>query len=98
MTGGVSYIYRLKENGRNNLNTDLVRAVELTSVDEELVYNLLRQHHFRTGSVMADSIVQNWDGEKILFGKIVPTALDKIDFKNVYDEQMALRVGTVLHQ
>jgi len=98
MTGGVSYIYRLSENGHNYLNTDFVRAAEPTSVDEELVYNLLRQHHFRTGSVMADYIVQSWSEEKDFFTKIVPTALDKIDFKNVYDEQMAIRVGAVVGQ
>jgi len=70
----------------------------LTSVDEKLVYNLRRQHHFRIGSVMADSIAQNWDGEKAFFGKIVPPALNKIDFKNVYDEQMAVRAGAVVGQ
>jgi glutamate synthase (NADPH/NADH) large chain/glutamate synthase (ferredoxin) len=95
MTGGVAYLYRLSENSLSNLNAGFVRAAALSPADEELVFNLLRQHHFRTGSVIADYVLQSWIEEKNCFVKIVPTALDKVDFKNVYEEHMALRAGAV---
>ncbi|MFQ5420126.1 MAG: glutamate synthase large subunit, partial [Anaerolineae bacterium] len=98
MTGGVAYIYCLAEDCLDNLNTDFVRTDSLAAADEGLVRNLLRQHHFRTGSIAADYILKDWNEEKNRFVKTIPKALDIIDFKKVYDQQVALRLGVVLNE
>jgi glutamate synthase domain-containing protein 2/glutamate synthase domain-containing protein 1/glutamate synthase domain-containing protein 3 len=98
MTGGVAYIYRFTENGLDNLNTAFVRAAELSLADEGLVHHLLRQHHFHTGSVLGEHILENWEEERKRFVKTMPTALDAIDFRRVYEQQKALRAEGILSE
>jgi len=60
-----------------------------------LVQGLLKQHQFRTSSVIADFILESWAEEKERFVKIVAKALDGFDFKKIHEEQIALRTGVL---
>ena len=98
MTGGVAFVYRASADTLENLNRDFVRTASLSQADEGLVRRLLRSHKFHTGSVTADLILNNWEDKRSHFMKIVPLALDIIDFEEVYDQHIAARMGVLLNE
>lgn len=98
MTGGIAFIYRITEDSMDNLNRDFIRIESLLPSDESLVLRLLRSHKFHTGSVIAEFILKNWDDEKNKIEKVVPLTMDIIDFKKVYDQHVAVRMGVLLNE
>ncbi len=98
MTGGVAYLLDKNCVDQGTLNTDFVRMVELTKADYSLVRNLVRQHHFHTRSKVAESLLDNWETEKNCLIKILPVALDIIDFTDIYNQQVDARMGVLLNE
>ncbi len=98
MTGGVAFVYRASAEKLENLNRDFVRTASFSMADEGLVRRLLRSHKFHTGSVTADLILNNWEDKRSHFVKVVPLALDIIDFEEVYDQHIAARMGVLLNE
>ena len=50
---------------------------------------MIRGHKFHTASPIATKILDNWEKEKFHFTKIVPLAMNKIDYSKIYKEQIS---------
>lgn len=98
MTGGNAFIYHDRKEVERNINREYVRIDKISEVDEGLILKSLVNHKFHTGSTVAASITENWDIEKYKFVKIVPLALDIIDFKKIYEEQYLNRKLNVFNE
>ena len=98
MTGGTAFIYSPRGEPRDRLNNDFVRVEEMSSGDESLLQRLLRRHIFHCASTLASRILDGWEVERAHFVKLVPLALDILDFQEIYDQQMAARMGVLLNE
>ncbi len=98
MTGGVAYLLPDDPAWRDQLNEDYVRADSLTHADENLVLRLLREHVFHCGSVVGQSVLDQWQTRRADFVRIVPLAQDIVDFRAIYDQQVAARMGVLLNE
>jgi glutamate synthase (NADPH/NADH) large chain/glutamate synthase (ferredoxin) len=67
MTGGVAYV-----TSWNQLNADSVVAREVPAEDEPELRDLVKEHHRRTGSVLAASMLEDWAGAVKGFRQLVP--------------------------
>ncbi len=98
MTGGQAFVYTPNKSISKNLNSEYVREGDLTESDTNLVYRLLRNHEFHTGSVIAKRIMADWSTHQTYFRRITPIALEIVDFQNIYDMQVADRMGVMLNE
>ena len=69
MTGGVAYLTEWRQ-----LNADSVVAREVPKEDEAELRALVEEHHRRTGSTRADSMLANWASAVAQFRQVVPLA------------------------
>jgi len=69
MTGGVAYLTEWRQ-----LNADSVVAREVPKEDEAELRALVEEHHRRTGSVRAASMLANWASTVAQFRQVVPVA------------------------
>ncbi len=69
MTGGVAYLTDWRQ-----LNADSVIAREVPKEDEAELRALIEEHHRRTGSVRAASMLANWASAVAHFRQVVPVA------------------------
>ena len=98
MSGGEAYVWIRDEKSFENLNTEFVRSAPLQSGDERVVLKLLRDHRLHTGSLLAKSIIKNWNTQKTDFYKIIPLTMDIINFDEIYDQQVSKRMGILLNE
>jgi glutamate synthase (NADPH/NADH) large chain/glutamate synthase (ferredoxin) len=98
MTGGVAYLRPSGDSWREHLNADFVRAEMMSPADEDVVLRLLRQHVFHCGSPIVERLLEDWEAERSGFFRIVPLAQDIVDFRAVYDQQVAARMGVLLNE
>ncbi len=98
MTGGHAFIYHPKKQKIKNLNTEFVKETGLTKGDVNLLYRLLKNHEFHTGSIISKKIMSNWNQHQKFFRKITPLTLDIVDFQNIYNMQIADRFGVMLNE
>ncbi len=98
MTGGVAYLLPQSSTWRQRLNTDYVRAEPVAPADEQLVLRLLREHVFHCGSVIGKALLDEWPARRTEFVRIVPLAQDIVDFRAIYDQQVAARMGMLLNE
>jgi glutamate synthase (NADPH/NADH) large chain/glutamate synthase (ferredoxin) len=98
MTGGVAYLLPQSPTWRQHLNTDYVRPEPMTPADEDLVLRLLREHVFHCGSVIGQTLLDEWPRRRAELVRIVPLAQDIVDFRAIYDQQIAARMGTLLNE
>jgi glutamate synthase domain-containing protein 2/glutamate synthase domain-containing protein 3 len=69
MTGGVAYL-----TGWRQLNSDSVVAREVPDEDEAELRALVEEHHRRTGSARASSLLADWESALRGFRQVVPVA------------------------
>lgn len=98
MTGGQAFIYAPKKSISKHLNNEYVREGDVTESDVNLLYRLLRNHEFHTGSTIAKKIMADWKTHQSYFRRITPAALEIVDFQNIYDMQVADRMGVMLNE
>ncbi len=98
MTGGVAYLFPDSSSWRERLNQDYVRAEPTGRSDENLVLRLLREHVFHSGSVIGRSVLDHWETRRSGLFRIVPLAQDIVDFRAIYDQQVAARMGVLLNE
>ena len=98
MLGGAAYIYSTDEGQLDSLNREYVRDTEPDANDLILVLRLLREHLFHTGSEVTRSIIDNWEEAQGAFVKIVPLALDILDFEKIYNQHVEVRIGELLNE
>ncbi|MGO1787771.1 MAG: glutamate synthase large subunit [Sphingobacterium sp.] len=78
MSGGISWVYDIRSNFRDNCNTEMVDLDPLETEDETEIIALLKQHIRITKSDRATSILRHWSKEKLKFIKVFPK-----EYKNV---------------
>lgn len=98
MTGGVAFIYNGLSNVEKNLNAEYVRIDSLIEPDEELIFKYLVNHEFHTGSTIAKGILENWEKEKHNFVKIVPLAVETVNYDRIFEEQFKNRLMSVFNK
>ncbi len=70
MTGGVAYV-----TSWNQLNADSVVAREVPTEDEAELRALVEEHHRRTGSVLAATMLDDWSRALAGFRQLVPISI-----------------------
>ncbi|MGB4961306.1 MAG: glutamate synthase-related protein, partial [Saprospiraceae bacterium] len=82
MSGGMAFVYGQKEDLLQRLNREMVAIDVVTSKDEQVLKEQLRDHFRYTGSVTALEILHNWEASKELFTKVMP-----IEYKAVLERK-----------
>ncbi len=86
MSGGVAYVYDRTELFDTRCNLDMVNLESVwNQADRELLHSMLNKHIKYTGSILAKTIMNNWEAHFPLFVKVMP-----IDYKLVL-ERMKLQ-------
>ena len=98
MTGGQAFIYNDISSVEKNLNKEYVKISSLGLSDEDLVSKYLVNHVFHTGSTIAKNILDNWDNEKNKFVKIIPKAVESVDYDKIFNEQFKRRLLSVFNK
>jgi glutamate synthase domain-containing protein 3 len=98
MTGGVAFVYNGAEFVGKNINQEYVKVAALNPGDEDLLHKHIVSHEFHTGSTIADAIKDNWETEKSKFVKILPRAMDIVDFNKIYEEKFQNRLVGVFNE
>jgi glutamate synthase (NADPH/NADH) large chain len=83
MSGGIAYVLDL---GPVRVNREMVEIEELTEEDSEFLRDIVERHLAETGSTVAKTLLDDWDGTLTRFGKIMP-----IDYKRVLKAAEAAR-------
>lgn len=98
MTGGLAFIYNDNLNSiEKNLNKEYVKISNITDSDDDLITRYLVSHVFHTGSTIAKNILDNWEKEKHKFVKIVPIAIESVNYDKIFEEQFKQRLESVFN-
>ncbi len=97
MTGGLAFIFDELAAIEKNLNEKYVKIDQLKLSDEDLIYKYLINHEFHTGSTFANSILENWETQKNKFVKIVPKALESVNYSRIFEEQSKNRLMSIFN-
>lgn len=81
MSGGLAYVYDPKHLLAQNTNLDMVDLVELEEMDALKLKALVDEHVLRTDSVLAKTLLQDWDESLKKFIKVYPK-----DYHRVMDQ------------
>jgi len=82
MSGGVAYVYDQEADLEIVLNREMVIRDTMTTHDEDLIKEQLRDHFRYTGSSLALEILSNWEEYKNRFTKIMP-----VEYKAVLERR-----------
>ena len=73
MTGGQAFIYDIDERFQRRYNPELIAIRRLSGGEEDQFLRSLIQAHFeKTGSIRAQSILEDWDTHRQLFWHVAP--------------------------
>jgi glutamate synthase domain-containing protein 3 len=72
MSGGVAYVLDVDGTFRSRCNTELVGFDEITADEALELRGLVEEHHERTGSAVAERVLDAWDDELTRFVKVMP--------------------------
>jgi len=72
MSGGVAYVLDVDGGFRSRCNTELVGFDEITPDDALELRGIVEEHHERTGSAVAERVLESWDDELARFVKVMP--------------------------
>jgi len=93
MTGGVAFVYNQElAVVEKSINAEYVKIDQLKNGDEDLIHKHIVSHEFHTGSTIAKAIKATWEIEKKRFVKILPRAIEIVDFNKIYEEQFQNRL------
>lgn len=98
MTGGLAFLYSPVKQNLESLNRDYVRPTDPSETDLNLIWKMMRSHKFHTASPVARDLLNSWHDEKQYFVKIIPKALDIVDFGKLYDQQVNYKMGVMLNE
>jgi glutamate synthase (NADPH/NADH) large chain len=89
MSGGLAFIYDVKEQFKDNCNQEMVDLDQLEEHDIILLKQLLEEHLQTTGSTVAKFVLGDFDNQKQSFVKVYPR-----DYKKVM--QLKKEAGKIL--
>ncbi|HTS86960.1 MAG TPA: glutamate synthase large subunit [Gemmatimonadales bacterium] len=72
MSNGVAYVLDETGSFASRVNMDMVRVDRCSEADEEAILRLIHEHQERTGSARAKHLIEQWDGYRSQFKKVVP--------------------------
>ncbi len=72
MSGGVAYVLDVDGSFRSRCNTELVGFDEITPDEALELRGWIEEHQERTGSAVADRVLEAWDDELSRFVKVMP--------------------------
>jgi glutamate synthase domain-containing protein 3 len=72
MSGGIAYVLDLDGEFRQRCNTELVGFDEISPDDALGLKDLIAEHAERTGSPVAQGVLEGWDAQLGLFVKVMP--------------------------
>jgi glutamate synthase domain-containing protein 3 len=72
MSGGVAYVLDVDGGFRSRCNTELVGFDEITPDEALELRGIVEEHHRRTGSPVAERVLERWDDELGRFVKVMP--------------------------
>jgi glutamate synthase (NADPH) large chain len=84
MSGGVAYVYDPQRDFAGRCNTELVDLDECSEHDEAELKDLVAEHAARTGSPVAQGLLDTWDEAVRRFVKVMPR-----DYKRALAERAA---------
>ena len=83
MSGGIAYVYDPNDEFLANVNLELVEIEALEDADDiEEVKELIANHTNFTGSVVGQSILEDWETKQRLFKKVIPSL-----YKSILEKQ-----------
>jgi glutamate synthase domain-containing protein 3 len=72
MSGGIAYVLDVDGGFRARCNTELVGFDEITCDEGTELHGWIEEHAERTGSPLAERLLENWDGQLERFVKVMP--------------------------
>jgi glutamate synthase (NADPH/NADH) large chain len=94
MSGGIAYVLDLKGNFDFFLNPGMVELSGLDNEeDEQFVKETVSQHIYWTGSAYARNILENWNGFKNKFVKVLP-----VEYKWALQKQKLAEIDRKLYE
>ena len=92
MSGGVAYVYKLRADHVNHeaLAAGELHMSELSQVDAEELKALLERHVAETGSILAQSMIQNFGVELMNFTRVLPR-----DYASVLDIRSQAKIDGI---
>jgi len=92
MSGGVAYVYKLRADHVNHeaLAAGDLHMSELSQVDAEELKALLERHVAETGSILAQSMIQNFGVELMNFTRVLPR-----DYASVLDIRSQAKIDGI---
>jgi glutamate synthase (NADPH) large chain len=84
MSGGIAYVYDEHNGFAGCCNTELVELESLSEHDEAELKDLIAEHAERTGSLVAQRMLDAWDASVARFVKVMPR-----DYKRALAERAA---------
>ncbi|GAB6392333.1 MAG: glutamate synthase large subunit [Treponematales bacterium] len=94
MSGGIAYVLDVNGNFEFFLNKGMVELSGLDNEeDETFVKEMVRKHHYWTGSAWAKSILDNWAERKPQFVKILP-----VEYKRALEQMKIAELDKKLYE
>jgi glutamate synthase domain-containing protein 3 len=84
MSGGIAYVHDERHELAGRCNTELVELEALSEHDEAELKDLIAEHAERTGSPVAQRMLDAWDASVSRFVKVMPR-----DYKRALAERAA---------
>ncbi len=84
MSGGIAYVFNPKNQFEQRVNKGMIDLDPLELEDFALLESMIRRHKQFTGSLVAKSMLDNWEAAKHQFVKVMPR-----DYKRVLQEREA---------
>jgi glutamate synthase (NADPH) large chain len=93
MSGGIAYVYDAHRDFAQRCNTELVDLDDCSEHDEAELKDLVAEHATRTGSPVAQQLLDSWDTAVRHFVKVMPR-----DYKRALAERAAAREAEAVAQ
>jgi glutamate synthase (NADPH/NADH) large chain/glutamate synthase (ferredoxin) len=90
MSGGIAYVLDKSGTFHERCNMGLVDLETPSADDFEEIWSLVKEHHTRTGSAVAEDVLANWKLLERAWVKVMPQ-----DFKRVLAEREAKHTSSV---
>lgn len=74
MTGGELFLYDPKHSAKSRMSASAPSLKRLADADAVRLHDLIREHHLRTGSDLAESLLENWHEASAQFWVLRPGA------------------------
>ncbi len=84
MSGGISFVYNVQYNFESLCNMEMVDLDPVAQEDEELMYQMIKNHYLYTNSTVAKFILNDFDNQLKNFIKVFPKDYKKVLLQKKY--------------